>query len=76
MSSRKRVQVDDLIWMIHQEVLRRVGKDKQFSIAIAPEKGHGWAICKPAGGRPFHDDVLKAIREVEREFRSRYSIPR
>lgn len=75
MSSRKRVQVDDLIWMFHQEVFRRVGKGKQFAIAIGPGKLHGWSVRLPVGSRPFQDDVLSAIGDVERELQARYSIP-
>lgn len=76
MAARKRIEIDDLIWLIHKEVLARVGKGKQFSVAVGHEKGHSWSIRLPAGGRPLHPDVLKALRDVEREFQLAYAIPK
>ena len=74
MAGRKRIQVDQLVWLIHEEVLARVGSGKQFSIAVGPDKEFGWAVRIPAGGRPFHPDVMTAIHDVEREFQSRFTI--
>ena len=71
---RKRIQVDQLVWLIHEEVLARVGSGKQFSLAVGPDKQFGWTVRVPAGGRPFHPDVITAIHDVEREFQSRYAI--
>lgn len=76
MTARKLIEIDDLIWMVHKEILARVGKGKQFSVAVGHEKGNGWSIRLPAGGRPLHPDVLIALRDVEREFQLKYAIPK
>ena len=74
--SKVKVEVDELIWLIHQEVLARVGKGKTFSFAISPDKINGWAVCTPVSGRRHHTVVRKALAEVERQFQAKYSIPR
>lgn len=75
MARRKRVQVDELIWLIHKEVLTRVGSGRQFSFSVGRESGAAWAVRLPAGGRPLHPAVAQALKDVEREFQQKYAIP-
>ncbi|MES2028367.1 MAG: hypothetical protein V4477_04245 [Pseudomonadota bacterium] len=74
--NKKRVDVDELIWLIHQELLARVGKGKSFSFSISPDKEHGWAVRTRVGGRRLHPIVQTALSEIELEFQEKYSIPR
>lgn len=73
---RKRLEADDLVWMIHQELLKRIGKGRSFTIAVAPQKGGGWVVRQPAGGRSVFPEVQAAIEDVEREFQALYRLKR
>lgn len=75
MARRKRVSVDELIWLIHEAVVARVGPTRQLAFSVGREIGPGWAIRLPAGGRPLHPNVAQALKEVEREFQTKYAIP-
>ena len=75
MARRKIVEVDELIWLIHEELLARIGKGKTFSFAISSDNRNGWTVCTPVGGRKFHPAVRIALREIERDFQVIYSIP-
>jgi hypothetical protein len=74
--SKVKVEVDELIWLIHQEVLARVGKGKTFSFSISPDKINGWEVRTPVAGRRHHTVVTQALADVEREFQAKYSIPK
>lgn len=75
MARRKRVQVDELIWLIHKEVLARVGSSRQLSFSVGRENGSTWAVRLPTGGRPLHPTVARALKDVEHEFQQKYAIP-
>lgn len=72
---RKRLEPDELVWLIHQEVVKRAGGNKHFAIAVAPIKG-GWVIRQPNGGRPLLPEVEAAIVKVEEEFQRLYRLKR
>ena len=71
---RKPLAPDDLVWKIHEEVVKRAGHNKHFALAIVPQKRVDWSLRQPAGGRPLLPEVAKAITEVEREFQELYRL--
>ncbi len=75
-ASKQKVEIDELTWLIHQEVIARVGKGKTVSFAIAPDKERGWVVRTSLFGRRHHAAVKNALADVEREFQARYAIPK
>lgn len=72
---RKRLEPDELVWMIHEELLKRVGHGRTFAIAVAPVKG-GWVVRQPAGGRPMFPEVQAALDEVVADLQENYRLKR
>lgn len=72
---RKALNSDELVWKIHEEVVKRAGHNKHFAIAVAPVKG-GWVLRQPAGGRHLLPEVVAAIAEVEQELQQLYRLKR
>jgi hypothetical protein len=72
---RKRLEPDELVWMIHEELLKRIGAGRTFTIAVAPVKG-GWVVHQPTGGRPIFPEVQAALDEVVADLQKRYRLKR
>ena len=71
---RKALEPDELLWKIHEEVVKRAGSNKHFAIAVVPEKRVGWVLQQSAGGRLLLPEVEAAIADVEREFQKIYRL--